>query len=221
MAYPGGKGASGVYQKLINEMPPHRVYIETHLGSGAVLRHKLPAEINIGIDIDQSVIERWENQQFTKIIYKDAVTFLNNYHFIGDEFVYADPPYLCLTRRSPRSPYLHDYTIEQHRKLLEVLLRLPCNVMLSGYQSDLYDEYLTDWRTIRFQTRVRSGSFAEEIVWMNYPKPDALHDYRYLGCDYRERARIRKRVKRWKVRLEELPILERKAIIEEIKDSVR
>ena len=30
MNYPGGKG--GVYQRLINLMPPHEVYIETHLG---------------------------------------------------------------------------------------------------------------------------------------------------------------------------------------------
>lgn len=30
MNYHGGKG--GVFQKLINLMPPHEVYIETHLG---------------------------------------------------------------------------------------------------------------------------------------------------------------------------------------------
>ncbi|KHE92566.1 MAG: hypothetical protein SCABRO_01681, partial [Candidatus Scalindua brodae] len=44
MNYPGGKG--GVFQKLINLMPPHDVYIETHLGGGAVIRNKrLPGVI--------------------------------------------------------------------------------------------------------------------------------------------------------------------------------
>ena len=55
MRYPGGKGISGVYQRLINEIPPHRVYIEPYLGGGALMRYKLPAEINIGLDVDPAV----------------------------------------------------------------------------------------------------------------------------------------------------------------------
>ena len=38
----GGKG--GVYQRLINLIPPHDVYIENHLGGGAVIRKKYPAK---------------------------------------------------------------------------------------------------------------------------------------------------------------------------------
>ncbi len=51
MTYPGGKNGPGVYQTLINQIPPHDTYIETHLGGGAVLRHKRPAALNIGIDL--------------------------------------------------------------------------------------------------------------------------------------------------------------------------
>jgi site-specific DNA-adenine methylase len=57
MRYPGGKGRC--YQHLISLMPPHRTYIETHLGGGAVLRHKRPAETNIGLEKDEAVVERW------------------------------------------------------------------------------------------------------------------------------------------------------------------
>lgn len=35
---------------------PHEVYIETHLGGGAVLRHKRPAGRNIGIERNGQVI---------------------------------------------------------------------------------------------------------------------------------------------------------------------
>ena len=35
MRYDGGKGAC--YRQLINLMPPHRRYVETHLGGGAVI----------------------------------------------------------------------------------------------------------------------------------------------------------------------------------------
>ncbi len=38
-------------------MPPHEIYIEAHLGGGAVMRHKYPAKRNIGIEIDSEVIE--------------------------------------------------------------------------------------------------------------------------------------------------------------------
>jgi hypothetical protein len=34
MTYPGGKGGAGVYQMIINQIPPHRVYIEPFLGGG-------------------------------------------------------------------------------------------------------------------------------------------------------------------------------------------
>lgn len=50
MSYLGSKAASGVYQKIIAEMPPHDTYIETHLGGGAIMLRKPPAKVNWGID---------------------------------------------------------------------------------------------------------------------------------------------------------------------------
>lgn len=213
MHYPGGKGVSGTYQRLINQIPPHRVYIETHLGGGAVMRHKEPAEINIGIEVDREVIERWRQVAHVQLVNSDATAFLKQYPFRGDEFVYADPPYLAGTRRSERAPYRYDYTEAQHLQLLQRLVELPCKVMVSGYRSDMYGQWLGDWRTLSFPVRTRSGEWAEEWVWMNYPEPDALHDYRYLGESFRERERIRRMIDRWKSRLSELPALERKALL--------
>jgi site-specific DNA-adenine methylase len=46
LSYPGGKGGAGVYQAIINQMPPHEVYIEPFLGAGSVLRTKRPAALN-------------------------------------------------------------------------------------------------------------------------------------------------------------------------------
>lgn len=55
MAYPGGKG--GCYQKIINQIPPHRVYIETHLGGGAIMKMKRPAALNIGNDLNPIILQ--------------------------------------------------------------------------------------------------------------------------------------------------------------------
>ena len=213
MHYPGGKGASGVYQRLINQIPPHRVFIETHLGGGAIMRFKKPAEINIGIDLDKDVLNAWQKTGQIQLIHADAINYLATYPFIGDEFIYVDPPYLSYTRQSDRAPYKIDYSEEQHIALLEMLATLPCNVMISGYCSPLYERHLAEWRVQSFVVRTRSGAEAEEFIWMNYPAPVELHDYSYLGETFRERERIRRRIERWRARLESLPPLERNALL--------
>jgi DNA adenine methylase len=85
-------------------------------------------------------------------------------------------------------------------------------VMISGYESSLYQISLKDWHTHSFQAATHHG-MATEWIWMNYPPPVELHDYRYLGDNFRERERITKRTKRWQARLQKMPILERRAIL--------
>src|SRR6185369_7999803 len=109
MRYPGGKFRC--YQKLINLIPPHRAYLETHLGGGAVIRNKTSAEVNIGIDKDPRVIQAFEGLFGPNYLFiaASAEDFLAGYPFVGDEFVYSDPPYWRRARRSQRSPYRYDY----------------------------------------------------------------------------------------------------------------
>ncbi len=104
MAFPGGKNGAGVYQAIINQMPPHRVYIEPFLGGGAVMRHKRPAAASIGVDRDADVVLAaglWSVRSLT-VICGDGISFLREYNFVGDEFVYCDPPYLMHTRADAR-----------------------------------------------------------------------------------------------------------------------
>ena len=154
--YPGGKGRC--YQRIISLMPPHVVYIETHLGGGAVLRHKRPAERSIGIDIDDRVIDRWRSAVATdcSLVQGDAVAFLRTYAFEGGELVYADPPYLPETRRKQKI-YRHEYSRDQHVELLDALASLNAAVMISGYRSDLYDERLRHWRRVDFMGDSHAG----------------------------------------------------------------
>jgi len=66
---------------------------------------------------------------------------------------------------------------------------------------------------------VRSGDTREEWLWMNYPEPIALHDYSYLGDNFRERERIKRKVSRWKAKLEKMDVLERRAILMAIQSA--
>ena len=55
-AYFGSKATSGLCQAIIALMPPHDTYIESHLGGGAIMRRKPPAQRNIGIDLDPQAL---------------------------------------------------------------------------------------------------------------------------------------------------------------------
>jgi hypothetical protein len=47
---------------------------------------------------------------------------------------------------------------------------------------------------------------------MNYPEPQTLHDYRYLGENFRERERIKRKQIRWRRRLQDMDSSERYAM---------
>jgi len=218
MNYPGGKGQ--FYQRIINLMPSHEVYIESHLGGGAIMRKKRHARRNIGIEIDPNVIKMWSNittQKDLELIHGDAVEYLKSHHFTGKEFVYCDPPYLRETRKKHYKLYKYEYTYKQHIELLEVIKSLPCMVMISGYESTLYKQYLKDWHTYCFQAFAHHH-MATEWIWANYPIPPVeLHDYRYLGDNFRERERLKLISKNLLARLKKMPVLERNYLFSDIR----
>lgn len=217
--YPGGKNGAGVYQTIINQMPPHSLYVEAFLGGGAVLRMKRPAPAgNIGIDSDPEVIAAFDGNTMdgVTLICGDAISWLSTNAIPDDALVYCDPPYLMETRRSKRALYSHEMTVLQHRALLRCVLALSCRVILSGYWSEMYEAALQGWRTLTYQARTRGGGTATEWLWMNYPEPFELHDYRYLGQNFRQRERIKRQQRRWQARLERMNPLQRYAMLDTI-----
>jgi len=224
--YPGGKGAVGVYQTIINCMPPHEVYIEAFLGAGAVLRRKRPAKQSVGIDIDDVVIHKWVSNvsSSVQIIHGDALQLLTHWNWSDQDrhrtLVYCDPPYPGRVRRSARPVYKNDFAADdQHAELLKILLALPCMVVLSGYRSPLYESFLGKWHQLDFLTVNRAGQRTVETLWMNYPAPTALHDYRYLGSNFRERERIKRKRVRWQARIARMTQLERRAVLWALQDD--
>jgi len=200
-------------------MPPHQVYIETHLGAGAVLRNKRPEARTIGIEIDEGVVAAWRRQDGddipdTEIIEGDAVKFLRAYLFEGHELVYADPPYCPRMRREARI-YRAEYGCREHRALLDVSADLPCKVIVSGYACALYETHFAHWRRHDIIVAGHCGAWRESL-WMNYPPPAILHDHRYLGATFREREAIGRRRRTLVDKIARAPHLERAAILEEL-----
>lgn len=82
--------------------------------------------------------------------------------------IYADPPYVLSTRKQ------RQYNVEmaedaQHVELLEALLAHPGPVMLSGYDSALYNDMLTGWTKLCHKAQSEHGGARTECLWVNYP----------------------------------------------------
>lgn len=80
--------------------------------------------------------------------------------------IYVDPPYVLETRE--RKMYRYEMSDEQHIELLEALCRSKAMVMISGYDCDLYEQYLSGWRKVQIAARAQNNHQRVEILWMNF-----------------------------------------------------
>lgn len=105
---------------------------------------------------------------------RDAIGFIKQQDG-PDTLFYCDPPYLPATRTA-RAVYRHEMSPEQHLELLEALQGIKGKFILSGYRSNLYD----DWATERGIGRVdfelpnhaaggQTKRRMTECCWVNFP----------------------------------------------------
>lgn len=256
-SYPGGKAGSGVYQTLINQIPPHDVYISATAGHDAVLRYKRPASRNIAIDLDSSPLEWWARYRDDVECHNcDGVEWLRmNFGFYSPDpvagfgvgrsrasdpasrdrtsldpgasaevasqpgpgasriFTLLDPPYPAEVRTSGKLYKFDQLERPFHERMLATAKRLPCMVMICCYPNEYYDAELSDWRSHDYFSVCRSGEKRAERLYMNYPEPVELHDFRFLGKCKRERERIKRQQATLRKKLANLPPQERAAFL--------
>lgn len=212
MGYLGSKAASGAREAIISLMPPHDTYIESHLGTGAVMLAKPAAARSIGVDLDPAMVDAFPIEHSAERLCCRAEAFLAGFDYAGSGrvFIYADPPYVLSTRTS-RHRYRYDYVDRDHESLAQVLRSVPAAVAVSGYASELYERLYAGWRRVSFQVMTRGGP-RTECVWMNYPPGDTVISG-YAGSGFTDRQRIKRKVARWQSKFAMLPAHERSAIL--------
>lgn len=92
-------------------------------------------------------------------------------HDTADTLFYLDPPYVPETRVSGNRYYNFEMTNGQHHELLQTLKSVLGKVVISGYNSDLYNDELSDWRKVTKDARISAGrgtGIRTECLWMNY-----------------------------------------------------
>jgi hypothetical protein len=77
-SYFGSKATSGLCQPIIALMPPHDIYIETHLGGGAIMKRKPPALPHIGIDLNRRALARFRCDCLVQKIHGSPIPLLGS-----------------------------------------------------------------------------------------------------------------------------------------------
>lgn len=136
---------------------------------------------------------------------------------ITETVVYLDPPYPLNAVKSTKKLYKNVLADYRHETLLNLLNLMPkLRSVISTYENDLYTEKLQDWNRLDFSAGTHNGK-AIETLYYNYSLENGkLHDYRYLGKDYKDRERIKLKIERWANRLRLLEPREREAILQKL-----
>lgn len=100
----------------------------------------------------------------------DALRLIERYN-TPDALIYIDPPYVRSTRKSG-ALYVHEMTDEGQKRLLGLIASSRAKIIISGYDSEMYNEMLKGWRTDSTMSQTTSTEMAREKIWMNYSPPE-------------------------------------------------
>lgn len=116
-------------------------------------------------DLPELVQEMTLRLKQVQIECRPAIELIQKYSR-EDVCMYVDPPYVLSTRT--RRQYSVEMDDRDHEELLEILNQSKANILLSGYDSDLYNRRLANWERVEFSATAEKGLPRTEILWMNY-----------------------------------------------------
>lgn len=124
-------------------------------------------------------VSKWNNAlpKLYEVAYKLRQMQITNYEYsdcikkidFEGAFFYCDPPYVKESRAS-FNDYKYEFTTNDHIDLADQLHQIKGRAMISGYNSELYEELYKDWNKVLFPVKknnIRSGE-VQEVIWMNY-----------------------------------------------------
>jgi DNA adenine methylase len=120
--------------------------------------------------LPQNILHTAERLKHAQIENRPALELIQEYNY-PEVLIYADPPYIFDTRSGGKR-YENEMIEEEYIELLEALKQHKGPVILSGYQSDLYDRILQDWDKEVIETIAVSGGQRQEVIWMNFDNPN-------------------------------------------------
>lgn len=125
-------------------------------------------------EVPELIMEVAERLRGVQIECMNALELIPRFN-APEVLIYADPPYV-MSARSGRAQYRHEMSDADHKVLLEVLLAHKGPVVLSGYDSPLYNDALRSWHREELMVRDQAAQARREILWLNYEPQMTLFD---------------------------------------------
>lgn len=116
-------------------------------------------------NLPNDIIEVCERLRAVQIENCNALDIINRYDDNGT-FMYLDPPYLVSS--GVQKEYVHGMSVADHEYLLKRVVECKSKIMISGLESEIYSDYLENWKKIIFNTHTSSGKTQTECLWMNF-----------------------------------------------------
>lgn len=116
-------------------------------------------------NLPEKILQVAERLRGVQIENRPAVELIKRFNH-PKVLIYADPPYLLETRHGKQ--YKQEMLDADHEELLGALLNHKGPVLLSGYDSALYNERLKGWHREEKVNYSQAEKKKTEILWMNF-----------------------------------------------------
>lgn len=111
------------------------------------------------------IVDVTERLRMVQIENRPALEVIKRFDY-PNVYMYLDPPYLLGTRT--RKQYRHEMTDTDHEELLQIIMKCRARITISGYASEMYDDYLQSWTRMEFPGRAEHAGVRTEVIWMNF-----------------------------------------------------
>jgi DNA adenine methylase len=108
-----------------------------------------------------AVIKRLRGVVIEAIDYKNVIAKNDTEHTL----FYVDPPYLSEVR-DKRNDYRHEFSLDNHVEMANILNSVKGSVIVSGYNSKLYQELYHKWENKSIDTYTAGNTKRIEMIWI-------------------------------------------------------
>lgn len=131
-------------------------------------------------NLPETIVQVAQRLKDAQIENRPAIDLIKN--FDGPEvLVYLDPPYMKDTRTLHGDQYYFEMSDQEHEELLKTVLNYTGKVIISGYDHEMYNDYLKGWDKQTVKSKIERGGVREETIWMNYKMYEQITAFGLLG----------------------------------------
>lgn len=111
------------------------------------------------------IMQAAERLRGVQIENRPAIELIKRFNF-ENVLIYCDPPYMLKTRHGKQ--YRCEMDDKEHEELLRALLEHKGKVLISGYNTELYQDMLGKWGRVETVSYSQVCTKKKEVLWMNF-----------------------------------------------------